>query len=299
VDFDITSAWQALKDVPLTPAQDASVERLLRFRRGGETSSLPLQRFAPDADEHSRVRQFMASGAPVAILLTNVIWDAAALGRGVAFHSMMDFVHYTIGIFKANPNWKLLIKSHPAEHSPLIPRTRQCVTDAIRSVHAELPPNIMVLPPNSTMTIYDLIPHLRAAMTFTTTASLELAIAGIPVILTGAAPWRNAGFTLDPAAPSDYAACLASTLDGSFQLAGASPQSTLARRYFHLRYLVFQMDLGWLTYSIRDGVTLRLRDWRDLLPGANSTLDHVCHSIINDLPVLSNSRLPPLNRGGS
>jgi hypothetical protein len=68
----------------------------------------------------------------------------------------------------------------------------------VRQVLPKLPANIHLIGPKEKVNTYDLIDVADVGLVYTTTVGMEMAMNGIPVIVTGQTHYRGRGFTFDP-----------------------------------------------------------------------------------------------------
>jgi hypothetical protein len=113
---------------------------------------------------------------------------------------MADWMERTVRFFADRSEVQLVIRIHPAETWTVGPS----VTGIIRGVLPELPPHIRVFGPTEKVNTYDLMDITDLALVYTTTAGLEMATRGIPVLVSGLAQYRKKGFTLDADTWEEY-----------------------------------------------------------------------------------------------
>src|SRR3989338_1889029 len=130
-------------------------------------------------------------------LYSNVLWDLASFNREVVFDSLQSAYLETIRFFVKHPHYNLVIKPHPDELHPTH-EAREKLTDLIRAEIPNLPENILVLYPTTSITAYDLAPRTNVSIVYTTTFGIESPILGIPAIVLGKVHYREKGFTYDP-----------------------------------------------------------------------------------------------------
>ncbi len=227
---------------------------------------------------------------PTIGLLTNVIWDAQLHYRANAFPTMMDWVLETIRHFAQRPELQLVIRVHPAEIRGTVP-SRQTVVEEIARVYGSLPPNIIVIPPESPVSTYAVMEQCNAVLIYGTKTGVELTARGIPVIVGGEAWIRNKGITLDAATPEEYFSHL-DRLPPTDRLDGET--TIRARKYayhFFFRRMIpvraMKSTGGWPPYRAS------VRSLDDLAPGRDPGLDIICDGILNRRPFVYD---PP--RGG-
>jgi hypothetical protein len=137
---------------------------------------------------------------PVVLLPTNVLGDTATLGRTVFSRSMTDWIEQVIPFFAKRSDVQLIVRIHPAESWTVGPS----VAEIIRKVLPELPPHIHLIGPKEKVNTYDLMEITDLALVYTTTAGVEMATRGIPVLVSGRATYRKRGFTIDADSWEEY-----------------------------------------------------------------------------------------------
>lgn len=139
----------------------------------------------------------------VTSLLTNVLWDAQIHFKENIFHTMLDWVFFTLDKFIQEPDRLLLLRVHPAEDRGVLP-TRQRVVDEIKKRYKSLPKNIKIFESQSSITSYDCADRSDSIIIYGTKMGAEVAALGKPVIVVGDAWVRGKGFTFDPKSKSEY-----------------------------------------------------------------------------------------------
>jgi hypothetical protein len=140
---------------------------------------------------------------PVIGLLTNVSWDAQLHYPANAFTSMLDWLVQTCRYFARRPDLQLLVRVHPGEISGF-PPSRQPVLGELRKAIPDLPPNIVIVPPESQLSTYALMSLCNSVIIYGTKTGVELTSRGIPVIVAGEAWIRNKGLTCDASTSQEY-----------------------------------------------------------------------------------------------
>jgi len=291
MNLDLRSAWEGFEKGSMDERQKNKVSQWLEGRRvGGEmvfdTASLA---------EHQDVEVDMStldSRKPTALLVSNVIWDLAALNKQVVFPDMIDWIVETIEWFRQHPQYQLIVKPHPAELSPTIPETRERVGTALEMRSVKIPDNVLLLSPKSKITVYQLFNLADVLLTYTSTAGVEMAASGKPVITTANSPYRNFGFTNDPENRAEYFSILKGILEGEKPLDG-DIQVDLAYRFILLFWYHYYMKLDILDNAHGEIPRFKVESLKDIIPGKNIYLDYVADSIIDGLPIMSSTRWPP------
>ena len=137
---------------------------------------------------------------PVVLLPTNVLGDSATLGRTVFSRSMTDWIERVVPFFANRPEVQLVVRIHPAETWTVGPSVAEIIQKAL----PELPSQIHLIGPKEKINTYDLMEIADLALVYTTTAGVEMATRGIPVLVSGRATYRKRGFTIDADGWDDY-----------------------------------------------------------------------------------------------
>lgn len=217
------------------------------------------------------------SSRPRIGLLTSVAWDAQLHYEGRAFPSMIEWLLETVRHFAGRPELDLVIRVHPAEVHGFVP-ARQRAADEIRRAFPQLPPNVVVVPPEARVSTYALLAGCDTALIHSTKMGVELASMGLPVIVAGEAWIRGKGIAIEPTSRDEYFAAL----DRLPLRERLSPERVQrARKYayhFFLRRMI-PLDFtvatgGWPPYRLTvDGLAT-------LAPGGSRGLDVICRGIL-------------------
>jgi hypothetical protein len=267
---DFEGRWAERAQTPLTDAQAAALDAYLGGRTQGNVG---IERIWPEmeADES------LASDKPTAVLFTNVLWDTAVYQTDIGFDSMAEWVVETIRWFEGHPEKQLVVRVHPAEVRLPFKTSQEQALDRVRGAVPALPPNVRIVPPESTASSYALLDEADVALVYTSTVGLEAALTGIPTVVAGRVHYRGKGFTLDP----DTAAGYAEALDTAFargQLSQGDIQ--LAQRYAYLYFFEEIIPFEAVEEGPRSYVTFHYRRNEALAPGRDRALDAICDALL-------------------
>src|SRR5690606_6953627 len=123
---------------------------------------------------------------PIIGMLSNVMWDAQLHYPANAFPNMLDWAVKTVAYFVRRPDLQLLLRIHPAEIRGTVP-SRQPLLAELRARFPELPPNIVIVPPESQVSTYSAMEACDSVLIYGTKTGVELTSIGIPVIVGGEA----------------------------------------------------------------------------------------------------------------
>ncbi|MCX6033550.1 MAG: hypothetical protein NTV38_01025 [Chloroflexi bacterium] len=195
-------AWEKCCGRVLDKDQHDWLETFLEARQGvqlGGTFAHLYQkasRFGPES-----IRSTLGlDDRPVVLLPTNVLGDSATLGRTVFSQSMADWIERLVPYFATHPEIQWVVRIHPAETWTVGPSVAEIIRKAMR----ELPEHVHLIGATEKINTYDLIEITDLALVYTTTAGMEIATRGIPVLVSGGAHYRKKGFTLDADTWDEY-----------------------------------------------------------------------------------------------
>jgi hypothetical protein len=238
----IEALWVTRQGRKLSMEQDAWLESFLAARQGLSTG----EKFA-----HLWQTTDRAGGAgmratlglderPVVLLPTNVLGDSATLGRTIFSHSMSDWIERVVPFFADKTEVQLIIRVHPAETRTVGPS----IAETIQRVLPDLPAHIHIIGAKEKVNTYDLMEISDLALVYTTHAGLEMAIRGIPVLVSGKAHYRKKGFTLDADTWDEYFSGLNKALD-SIPALLPPEQRELARNYAYTFFAEYPQKFPW------------------------------------------------------
>ena len=213
-------------------------------------------------------------------LLTNVMWDAQLHYPQNAFADMWDWLVTTIRYFATRPDLQLIIRVHPAELRGHI-QSRQPIADEIAREIGTLPPNIHVIPPESTVSTYAVMTACDSVLIYGTKTGVELTSLGVPVIVAGEAWIRNKGITIDARSRDHYLELLAGLPleqrmdDAAIRRAKKYAYHFFFRRMIPLTVVKPVVGQSWSPYAVD---VSRLAD---LEPGRDAGLDAICDGILH------------------
>lgn len=290
----MTEPKEHWEDLELSAAQERELLRYLSSRREGLFDWIVFHRPArQDRDEIAR-RSGVDPSRPVVGLLTSVTWDAQLHYPANAFPNMLEWLVQTCEYFAGRPDLQLLIRVHPAEISGF-PPSRQPILRELRARLPQLPPNVIVVPPESGLSTYGLMSLCNAVIIYNTKTGVELTSVGQPVIVAGEAWIRNKGITLDASSPDEYRAIL-DRLPFESRIEGE--QLARARRYAYHFFFNRMIPLPFVKPKAGYPIyTLELEKLQHLLPGSSPGLDTICDGILGRGPFVLRDRPAPRASG--
>ncbi len=291
MNLDFTKSWGKFRNEVLTSEEEKKVEKWLTGERGYMIDTTKLN----GHERESSLLNSIDPNKPALVLAANVIWDLAALNKQIIFRDMIDWILKTIGWFRLNQDFQLIIRPHPAEVSPQIPRTRETVSSAIELSGVDLPANVFLLKPDAKVTFSQLIAraNVRGVTVHTTTVGFECPAQGVPVVTTGRAPYRGFGFTIDPKSEDEYYLSIKELLTGHKKSVSESEQQ-LARRFIKFYQFHYYSDTGLFSGNPFMGEPIELSErFLSLLDSDEGAFGYVIKSIIDGASINGGDRWIP------
>lgn len=272
------STWEGVAE---SPGVLNAIDNYLVSRERGDNDWIKFH-----SDPNFHVAEYLkrigvGNDRPMALLLTNVAWDAQLHYPANAFPNMMEWIRATVRWFAVRPGLQLLIRVHPAEISGNVP-SRQRVVEALAAEFPALPHNVKIVSPQDTISTYALAAVADCALIYGTKMGVELSARGMPVVVAGEAWVRGKGFTIDCSDREDYLRVL-DRLPMRWRLPKADIEraKVYAFHFFYRRMIplpFMQSRPGW------PSMMPALNALDDLLPGCYEGLDVICDGIILGTP---------------
>lgn len=279
------------RDEPLDGKQRLAIERYLASRRDG-TQDWIRYHLDPIALSKLKLSELGADPAkPMALALTNVFWDAQLHYPANAFENQQQWLLDTIGYFATRPDLQLIVRVHPAENLGS-PSSRQRAADVVAKAYPRLPDNVVMIPPESAVSTYDLASNANVALVYATKAGLELAATGLPVIVAGEAWVRGKGICLDAASPAHYRELL-SALPFASRSDEERRSLALAYAYHFFFRRMLPVELVTPVPGLRR-FDVAVTGLEQLERGCSMGLDVICEGILEGTPfVMPRTYVPP------
>jgi hypothetical protein len=199
---DTSDLWNTFKDTPLNEAEWERVKEFFSARQGGglwENFARTWQNI--ESQGSSKVREELGlDERPLILLPANVLGDSLTLGRHTFSKSMTEWMSRTIEFFAKRDDMQFVLRVHPGEGIGW----GLSVYDILTEKYPDLPENIHILRADAKINTYDLVNTADVGLVFTTTVGMEMAMIGLPVIVTGQTHYRGKGFTLEPNSWDEY-----------------------------------------------------------------------------------------------
>jgi hypothetical protein len=194
--------WAAYKKYSLSDEQQEQVRTLYASRQNArlwENFSRLWQGQPSQGGEKVR-HDLGLDSRPVVLLPANVIGDSLTLGRQVFSHNMTEWLQRSVKFFADRSDVQLVVRIHPGERYISGPSVAQVVQEVL----PEMPEHIHLVQALDPINTYDLIDIAGLGLVYTTTVGMEMAMSGVPVVVSGQTHYRGKGFTLDPDSWAHY-----------------------------------------------------------------------------------------------
>lgn len=254
--LDTSELWAARGGISLTSDEDAAVKNLYQARRGARLwKNFTRQWQAAESQGAREVREQLRLDPerPLALLCTNVVGDSLALDRQVFTAGMEDWLSQTVRYFENHPETQLVVRVHPGE---LLGAGHPSV-DIVHAALPELPEHVIVVPPESKLNTYDLIELAQFGLVYTTTVGMEMAMTGLPVVVSGATHYRGKGFTYDPDNLDAYFDVLGQLSENAGESRLTEEQVALAWRYAQRFFFEYPFPFPWHLVTFWDDISER------------------------------------------
>jgi hypothetical protein len=279
-----TSDWE---NIAWSKDCEAEIMNYLKSRRHGGRDWIWFNRDGDNDMDRFAENTGLDWSRPVVGMLTNVVWDAQLHYPANAFPGMVEWVMRTIAYFKGRADLQLLIRVHPGELAPPGGSTvsRQPIVEEIRNAFPDIPKNIFIIGPESTVSTYAAMDRCDSVIIYGTKTGVELSSVGIPIIVGGEAWIRNKGMTIDASSADEYFRHL-----DTLPLGKRMPQAMIdrARKYAYHFFFRRMVPLPFLEPAPQSWPPFEvgIKKLDELLPEVYKGLDVICDGILQGEPFI-------------
>jgi hypothetical protein len=242
--------WEAFKNKPLNNDESEKIQALFEARKKASVwkNFSRLWQSIPTEGVQQAREKLGLDQRPVVLLATNVLGDSLTLGRQVFSTSMQEWIERTVQYFAGRNDVQLVVRVHPGE----VLTHGVSMVDVVGHVLPRLPENIHVIRPEEKVNTYDLIAAADVGLVYTTTVGLEMAMSGVPVIVSGNTHYRSRGFTIDPDSWLRYFKELGIILAFPKKARLREEQIKIAWAYAYRFFFNFPRPFPWHLHHLRD-----------------------------------------------
>jgi hypothetical protein len=119
-------------------------------------------------------------------IFTNVIFDTSQPHANTVFEDMFDWLDLVLEVIRTHAETLFVIRAHPDELR-VRKASRETVAAWVEASGADREPNVVFVPPNETLSSYELIQKSKYVMIYNSTIGLEASIMGAAVLCAGKA----------------------------------------------------------------------------------------------------------------
>ena len=245
--------WAARSADELKESERAQLEAMVAARRSGHRWARFDRQWqsAPSRGaEAARSELGLDPNRPTALLCTNVVGDSLALNRQVFTDGMADWLAMTVRRFENPAVGQLVVRVHPGE----MLGAGHPSAEVVRAALPEMPANVTVVGPDSDLNTYDLIELADLGLVYTSTVGLEMAMAGIPVVVAGETHYRAKGFTSDPTSRDEYLETVDRLLAAGGEAHLGEKRRELAAQYTYRFFFEYPFPFPWHLIGFWDDV---------------------------------------------
>lgn len=165
------------------------------------------------------------------LICPNVPFDAGYDGWLQLFPSMRQWLVETVRFLLKNGSSKVVVRAHPAEARPGFDKEPIAQVLGEAGIASD---RLVIIPGNSDINTYDLMPLCRYGVVFASTTGIEMAMCGKPVLAGATVYYARCGITRPAADRAEYFASI-SELESTrpFDDAGRSDDAALLYFMFH------------------------------------------------------------------
>lgn len=235
--------WHRYASLPFDEQKKNKLAQLFQARRHADLWAnfsrrwQGLQRQGVEKVRH----QLALEDKPTFLLATNVIGDSLTLNRQIFSQSMTEWLERTIEYFAARPQVQLIVRIHPGERYTRGPSVKEIIFRLL----PELPSHFRIVEADDLVNTYDLIDLSHLGLVYTTTAGLEMAMSGLPVIVAGQTHYRGKGFTMDPDTWEAYDVLLDRAVQNPSSLRLSAEQIEKAWHYAYIFFFEYPLPFPW------------------------------------------------------
>ncbi|HEX9018634.1 MAG TPA: hypothetical protein VF806_05585 [Anaerolineaceae bacterium] len=247
--------WQARDGHALSEDQLERMHSLFMARQRGalwENFARNWQDTPAEGGEKARAALGLDS-RPVVLLATNVLGDSLTLGRQIFSQSMAEWISRTVQYFAGRPDVQFIIRVHPGE----VLTHGLSMVDVVKQVLPRLPEHIRLIGPKDKVNTYDLVEVTDVGLVYTTTVGMEMAMFGVPVIVSGQTHYRGRGFTFEPDSWVTYFKMLGQILSKPSAFRLTRPQVESAWEYAYRFFFEYPRPFPWHLVRVWDDYKTR------------------------------------------
>lgn len=250
---DTREMWAERKDRDFTEDKQEKIQELFTSRQKADlwqNFSRRWQNLPSEGGEAAREKLGLDE-RPIVLLAANVIGDSLTLGRQVFSETMTEWLVRTFEYFSERDEVQFVLRVHPGERYL---EGGPSVADIARKMLPEPPEHFQIVEWDALINTYDLASIADVGLVYTTTTGMEMAMGGVPVIVSGWTHYRGKGFTQDPESWNEYFAMLEKVMANPKQTRLTDGEVKTAWHYAYCFFFDFPRPFPWTIANVRKSI---------------------------------------------
>lgn len=170
----------------MNEAQNSKLDAYLAKRFQGDFTMAGIKFWADMKGLDEGFLKKAAGFKQIVPIFTNVIFDTSQPHANTVFEDMFDWLDLALDVIREHPETLFVIRAHPDELR-VRKASRETVGGWVDANNVTRLPNVIFIPPNETLSSYDLIAKSKFVMVYNSTIGLEASIMGAAVLCAGKA----------------------------------------------------------------------------------------------------------------
>ncbi|GMV35161.1 hypothetical protein FBQ83_12260 [Chloroflexi bacterium CFX5] len=170
----------------LNEEQNAKLDAYLSKRSKGDFTMAGVKFWADMKGLDESFLKQAAGFQQIVPIFTNVIFDTSQPHANTVFEDMFDWLDMALEVIREHPGTLFVIRAHPDELR-VRKASRETVGGWVEAKKVKDLPNVVFIPPDETLSSYELILKSKFVMVYNSTIGLEASIMGAAVLCAGRA----------------------------------------------------------------------------------------------------------------
>ncbi len=270
------------EEFELNDEQNAKLDAYLAKRFQGDFSMAGIKFWANIKGLDESFLQKAAGFKQIVTIFTNVIFDTSQPHANTVFEDMFDWLDMTLEVIRAHPETLFVIRAHPDELR-VRKSSRETVAAWVEASGADREPNVIFVPPNETLSSYEIIQKSKFVMIYNSTIGLEASIMGAAVLCAGKARFTQYPTVFFPQTVEDVRRKMKELLDA--EKIDVPPEfKRNARRFLYYQLFRTSLPFGdFLEPSVRTTQTrLKTFELDELSPEKSKAIEAIFDGLLNN-----------------
>lgn len=277
--FALYEKW---KDTPLNKQEIGELQNLLENHLSGFGHE--IGKFVAPTAGPGTIRETLKIDETkrLAVLFTSSTDEPQGQPEAAGvFDHQHQWIKASIEKFRSEPNWHLVIRTHPNSGGKRAVGTNRKELEFIDELQKNLPNNVSIVKPEDDLSSFDLIQAAHCGLIWHSSIGVEMAALGRPVLRVGNYWFHDTDCMRSIEDPAEYESAVSSLLKDSEE--DLSMERTISA--WRLAYCwFFRQSVAFPLVQQPDWAAgeAAYQSTEDLRPGEDAGLDRVCSIIIED-----------------